>query len=301
VFIKSGYPRLAKYSQKLAAYLALVRPLTLVAPLVVGLFGVGAVSLHYHMSLDFTKMMLVSTSLMLLQAYAQVTNQIADIDADRVNKPYRPLPSGKISVNEAWQFSGILLVTGLLLAATQGYCFLVLCLAMLFFSLTYSFYPFRIKRYLWINLVWLAFGRGFFPLLACWSTVADINEEALALATHLFLYVFALQSTKDFQDVVGDLADNVKTLPNTYGVRKACRYMALLIAADFYVLCGFILAKILSAKYLLLAIADVVGVACVDLTEREAVFENNLGWVLYYIGLGLNYILLFTAEILDGV
>ena len=52
-----------------------------------------------------------------LNAFSNGLNQIFDLEIDRVNKPHRLLPSGRISMPEAWCLSLLFLVIALLLAA----------------------------------------------------------------------------------------------------------------------------------------------------------------------------------------
>src|SRR6478752_9291448 len=50
-----------------------------------------------------------------LNAASNALNQIYDLEIDRINKPRRPLPSGKLSLETAWVFTGITYVIALVL------------------------------------------------------------------------------------------------------------------------------------------------------------------------------------------
>src|SRR5262249_16943748 len=49
-----------------------------------------------------------------LNAASNALNQIYDLEIDRVNKPKRPLPSGDLTLRQAWIFTWIMFAIGLL-------------------------------------------------------------------------------------------------------------------------------------------------------------------------------------------
>ena len=51
-----------------------------------------------------------------LNAASNALNQIYDLEIDRINKPARPLPSGRLSIREAWIFTWITYAVALVLA-----------------------------------------------------------------------------------------------------------------------------------------------------------------------------------------
>ena len=51
-----------------------------------------------------------------LNAGVNALNQIYDLEIDRVNKPKRPLPSGRLSMRDAWSFTCVTYVIALVLA-----------------------------------------------------------------------------------------------------------------------------------------------------------------------------------------
>src|SRR4026209_878485 len=51
-----------------------------------------------------------------LNAASNALNQIYDLEIDRINKPKRPLPSGRLSLKKAWTFTLVTYVVALVLA-----------------------------------------------------------------------------------------------------------------------------------------------------------------------------------------
>ena len=93
--IVEGYPRLQKRFGRLVGYIQLVRPFTLVAPILAGIFGVLAPINNIDFQ-TFLVAIYVGVTLALAQAAGQCLNQYADVELDKVVKPYRPIPSGLI-------------------------------------------------------------------------------------------------------------------------------------------------------------------------------------------------------------
>src|SRR6185369_5920261 len=83
------------------AYIDLARPFTLVAPALGFISGaltaIGAAPREPWSSSLLTGPLLGSAMAALLNAGNNALNQIYDLDIDRVNKPKRPLPSGRLT------------------------------------------------------------------------------------------------------------------------------------------------------------------------------------------------------------
>jgi 4-hydroxybenzoate polyprenyltransferase len=176
----------------------------------------------------------------ILNAASNTLNQIADLAADRINKPHRPLPSGRVSVAEAKTLALVLYLLGVVPAwllvpepyhtfkekllapvGEHGAFFLYLgaALATGIYSLPQLG---RTKRFgIWANVT-IAVPRGLWLKVAGWGTVASVWElEAWWIGLIFGLFLLGAASTKDFSDMAGDRASGVFTLPVKYGERKA--------------------------------------------------------------------------------
>ncbi len=180
-----------------------------------------------------------------LNAASNVLNQIADFEIDRVNKPDRPLPSGRVSLREAWTVT----VVGYLLALlptwlvvphpyetwsakltaplAEHVCFFIY-LAGLLFTLVYSLPALgRTKRLGWLANLTIAIPRGTLLKVAGWSMVAPVwSAEPWWIGAIFGLFLLGASSTKDFSDMEGDERGACRTLPIIYGPRKAVWLMA---------------------------------------------------------------------------
>jgi geranylgeranylglycerol-phosphate geranylgeranyltransferase len=107
-----------------------------------------------------------------LNAASNALNQICDLEIDRVNKPRRPLPSGRMSLTEAWLFTAFAYAAALILAwqvapGGRRECFWIVVVAALI-TFLYSVPPFRTKRLgVWANVT-IAIPRGVLLKVAGW-------------------------------------------------------------------------------------------------------------------------------------
>src|ERR1035437_9582359 len=97
--------------KKAALLLEFSRPFTLVAPALGFLSGAatayGAAPREIWHA-DLIAFPLVGALMAAaLNAASNALNQIYDLDIDRVNKPKRPLTSGRLSMGQAWLFTAI--------------------------------------------------------------------------------------------------------------------------------------------------------------------------------------------------
>ena len=167
---------------RVAVFLELSRPFTLVAP-ALG-FASGAVTAAGAVPRDVFSRDLVLfpviglTMAAVLNAASNALNQIYDLEIDRVNKPRRPLPSGRMSIAEAWLFTAggyavALLLAWLVAPGGRRECFWIVVAATLM-TFVYSMPPFRTKRLgIWANVT-IAIPRGVLLKVAGWSAVKTV-------------------------------------------------------------------------------------------------------------------------------
>lgn len=284
--IKKGYPRLQRRFGRLAAYVALMRPFTLIAPISAGVFltlapveEIGLQQVHYAVY--------VGVTLALLQAAGQVVNQYADADLDRVAKPYRPVPQGRVSREEAMGFAWLLALLAVARAFTVSLAFGLFSLLIMFSAVFYSLPPFSPRRVSPVlNLLWLSASRGLLPVMACF-TVYSTLERALPYSALAFLIVLGWQGSKDVEDVEADRMYGVKTVANTYGL-KALRVLALASTVLYVV------GALLLGKPLLLLVVPVFVFGLIYYAKRTGLTENVIGWTVYYASLALYFLLVFV-------
>src|SRR5262249_41721373 len=212
------------------AYVDLARPFTLVAPALGFMSGaltaVGAVPREPWSAGLLVAPLLGSAMAALLNAGNNALNQIYDLEIDRVNKPTRPLPSGRLTIPDVWWFTNSTYAIALVLAwlvapAGRHECFWLVVIAVVCTYL-YSVPPFRTKRLgIWANVT-IAIPRGTLLKVAGWSSVKTIaGVEPWYIGAIFGLFLLGATTTKDFADMDGDRRGGCRTLPIQYGVRRA--------------------------------------------------------------------------------
>jgi len=201
-------------------------------------------------------------------------------------KPYRPIPSGLVSREEALGLAWLLASFSIARAFTISTFFGLIVLTLIFFAVFYSLPPFSPRKVnALLNVGWMAFSRGFLPMFAVWSVYGDINT-AMPYSILAFLWVMGLQSTKDIQDLEGDIRFGIKTIPGSYGLAGQIALMS--ICSLTYVFCA-----LMFKLYLMLLVIPLVIIAIINLRKQTSMLENTVSWIIFYLGLGLIYILMF--------
>ena len=222
----------------LRAYLELVRPFTLLAPA----FGMitGGVIAFFSTSEPIAGRLLASVVVRgamlaaLLNAASNSLNQVCDVVADRVNKPHRPIPSGRVSRRGATALAVGLYLAALGLAASINLQCFVIAGAGALLTLAYSLPPVRTKRLTFGANMTIAASRGLLLPICGWSTVRSVwSAEPWYIGLVFFLFILGAASTKDFSDVAGDAADGCRTLPVRYGPRRSAVLMSPFLVLPF--------------------------------------------------------------------
>ena len=296
-------------------YVDLARPFTLVAPALGFLSGaltaLGASPREPWSPALLAAPFIGAAMAALLNAGNNALNQIYDLDIDRVNKPKRPLPSGRLTIAQVWTFTNITYALALVLAwlvAPDGRheCFWLVAVAVVCTYL-YSVPPFRTKRLgIWANVT-IAIPRGVLLKVAGWSSVKTvIGVEPWYIGAIFGLFLLGATTTKDFADMEGDRRGGCRTLPIQYGVRRAAWMISPSFVIPFLMINIGAATHVLTGNFWLLQILGGVmtayGLYVLYLMLRRpedlAVEENHVSWAHMYrmmfvaqIGFALAYLL----------
>ena len=211
----------------LLAYLELTRPLNgVIAFISAWLGGMFASQGRVENIIDI-RLLLVSISALALLSAGNAINDYCDYNIDRINRPKRPLPSGRIRRRDTLIFAIALGAIGIWLGAlinrnATGIAILV--------GVALVSYAFWLKRTPFVgNLV----VSGLTGLTFIAGGVAiDSVKGTLIPATFAFLFTTAREIVKDLEDTEGDLKHNLKTLAilrPQLAVKTAIGFMALVI------------------------------------------------------------------------
>ncbi|MGE0452359.1 MAG: UbiA family prenyltransferase [Vicinamibacteria bacterium] len=296
-------------------YLELARPFTLLPPALGVLSGAVTAWGAGHAKAPITAELLLPVlwgTLMaaVLNAANNAVNQIYDLDIDRVNKPKRPLPSGRLSVAGAGRFTVATFALAWLLAwladpTGSHECFVIVVFTTLLCWI-YSAPPLWTKRRGMLANLTIAIPRGLLLKVAGWSTVKTVlGLEPWFIGSVFGLFLLGAASTKDFADIEGDRAGGCHTLPILYGVKRAAWMIAPFFVLPFFLIPYGALSGILTGNRTLLLILGpaliLYGIYTTWLLVRRpeelAATENHPSWTHMYnmmmvaqIGFALAYV-----------
>ena len=200
-------------------------PLAIVRPrnLVIAAFGVAVGGFLALGRIAFPAALLWAMgSAIGLGAAGNTANDLFDVEADRINRPLRPLVTGAISRNAAVLLAGVAGGLGLWAAWWVSGTLFVLGLAALVVMLLYSplLKPYGILGNLGVALV------ASLPLIYGAMAAGDWRQ-GLAPAVLAGLLHVAREVVKDLEDVAGDLAIGRRTLPIEWGTDAAFTAIAV--------------------------------------------------------------------------
>jgi geranylgeranylglycerol-phosphate geranylgeranyltransferase len=236
--------------KRILSYVKLTRPQNnLIAALSV-LVG-ATISAHVD---SWYKVSLACLSAFLISAGGNSINDFFDVRIDRINKPYRPLPRGDISLSSALGFSIALFLSGITLslwikAASIGVAGLACGLLIIYSSILK-------KRFLWGNLTVslvsaLAFIYG--------GMVTDDFRLSLIPAAFAFLFHLGREILKDLEDREGDFSSGASTLPIVLGAGFSLGICSSVFIALIALTLFPYMLNIFSSAYLVLVLgADLV-------------------------------------------
>ena len=297
------------------AYAELARPFTLIAPALGFLSGaitaIGAFPPEPWGWPVIAPALVGSAMAMVFNAGSNALNQIYDLELDRINKGKRPLPSGRMTIGEAWGFTAIAYALTLMLAwlvapAGRHECFWIV-LAAIVATYVYSVPPLRTKqRGFWANIT-IAVPRGVLLKVAGWSAVKTaVGLEPWFIGSIFGLFLLGASTTKDFADMEGDRRGGCRTLPIEYGVRRAAWMISPSFVLPFLLINVGTAAGILTGQPVLLHLLGAGMTAyglyvCYLMLKRPedlAVEENHVSWAHMYrmmfvaqIGFALAYVM----------
>lgn len=215
-------------SSSLRGVLQLVRPLNTVmffaGVALGGLLGAGAEAFS---AVHGRALVLAMWSAALIGAGANAINDVFDVEIDRVNRPDRPLPSGKVSVGGARAVWAVTTLVGVGLSVLISPLHLGIALGSVALLYTYSAW---FKRLPLAGNLAVALILGL-AILYGGLAVAPEGSGALWLgACFALVTTLAREIAKDIEDMAGDAAGGARTLPLAAGVRIAGGIVLALVA-----------------------------------------------------------------------
>ena len=194
--------------------LEFIRVFNMTMPFTSGFVGVVMASRGVHVDMKALSGMFIPV---FLWAGGQVFNDIFDLNVDRINTPYRAVPSGRFTMREAIAFGGILTLIGITLSVMTKN---VLCQVLTIFAVIMSnLYSYSLKR----KGIYGHMNFAFCVLICIYIGQSAVSGKITSFYAPLgvFLYHVAINIMVSVGDVPGDKRTKVVTLPVQLGEIRA--------------------------------------------------------------------------------
>lgn len=277
-------------TSKSKGFIDLVRPFTLLAPIIVSICIMIA-SLIYNSNENLSSVfwfvvLPASISLALLNGASNALNQITDLETDKLSKPYRSIPRGDVKISEATIICILLYLISIVISLMINPIFFLFVSLIIIFTVTYSIPP-RLKDKLYFNMVWLGIPRGLLGILASWSVFGNIiHPLPITIGIIAMVYLIGGSITKDITDAKADKLTGTKTLINTYGVRNVAMIALPFMIFPFAFIPMLIHAGFLDFQFIFLSLLVIPSFFVFYLMIRDNTnvnrLENSLSWAFMY-------------------
>lgn len=155
-------------------------------------------------------------------------NQLKDVALDQINKPYLPIPSGKLTIQQAKWIIGISCILSLALAYFNNWGLFLLIIAIQLLGIAYSVPPLSLKKHHVLAAVCILLVRGILVNLGMTAqfllTITGkwfIPVEVWPLTLFITGFSIGIAWFKDIPDTKGDQAFNIQTLALTITPERA--------------------------------------------------------------------------------
>lgn len=157
-----------------------------------------------------------------------LTNMVFDEEVDRLNKPRRPIPSGKVQKTTAHKVGIALYTIGVLFGFITSIELGVLATIFAAVSYAYSAPPLRLRNFVWGSAITGAIIYGAIPFLAAVTISTNSAYTPIFLAFYVALFI-VISNTKDFEDATGEKKAGIKSIATELGEKTGA---ALIIAGE---------------------------------------------------------------------
>ncbi len=296
--MKEPYTKTRFLSKQARGTLDLLRPFTLAAPFIVSM-SIMVASLVFNFKTDMLSSIpkdwwitvgQAGFTIALVNAASNALNQATDVEADKISKPYRPIPRGVVKRESAQSLAYILYLFALLRAVTINVWFGVFVFLIMIFTVMYSLPP-RMKKYLFVNQLWIAIPRGMFGIMAAWSVFIPDGSHPFQLTPLIIgavatTFLLGGMSTKDIIDSEADRATGTKTLINTLGVKQTALICFPFMLFPFVFIPIFTYTNMIDSHLWILSLFAILSIFIFYLMIQRSeskTLENVHAWSIMYV------------------
>lgn len=161
---------------------------------------------------------LAALSVVIITIAGNLINDYFDVETDRINRPERPIPSGRLKRKQALLISISLFILGNILLTMLDFVLLKLGLAATFLLIIYT--PILKRRPL-IGNITVSLLLSLTIVVGALASGAFLNlRNAVLPATLIFFLSLPREILKDGEDFIGDRNASLRTFPIVFGIRR---------------------------------------------------------------------------------
>jgi len=210
--------------KKLTSILKITRPINVIITFISVII---AAAICFPDKIPALNVLLAAFSAALTAASGNIINDIFDIEIDKINRPLRPLPSGKITSREAYILIAVIILGSFIISFLVSYSAFIVVIVSHLLLFLYSKYLNRIPL---LGNITVAFLTGLVFIFG--GVVVRNPSVAIIPAVFAFLINFIREIVKDMQDVEGDKKSSVNTFPIQFGFNKSKFIILFLYCCD---------------------------------------------------------------------
>jgi geranylgeranylglycerol-phosphate geranylgeranyltransferase len=207
-----------------------------------GLAGViGEIIAYGTVSGDLFWMPLVFITIFLITGAGNAINDYFDVGIDAINRPERPIPSGRLKKESVYKISIALFACGIIVAFFIGSTRIPFFIALVN-SLLLFLYAFSLKRKVFVGNLSVAYLTGSTFLFGGAAYGLKGIEATSVLFCLSMLATLAREIVKTIEDIEGDKKDGAVTLPIRIGERSSAYtasvvgFLAILLSPVPYIM-----------------------------------------------------------------
>ena len=192
-------------------------------------------------------------------------NDVFDVKIDEINKPNRPIPSGRISLENARNYAYLLFGIGIVLSIIDSYLVnsiwpsvIVIPAAVIMY-----FYARNFKAMPLIGNITVATLTGFCfviagVVIACATSSLKILFISIYLGLFAVFMTLAREIVKDMEDIEGDKKEGARTFPILYG-KKIPSIISIILIVVTTLMCPILyFFKIFNIWYMVIMILPII-------------------------------------------
>jgi len=166
--------------------------------------------------------LMASLSTFLLSLAIYISNDMVDIEVDKINAPSRPLIGRSVNKTDVLTLVLLLNFGGMTIAYWLGCNAFYIAIAEIVLGITYSVKPFSLKDRFLAKTLAIGFG-GILAIMFGGVANGNINEVVAYGAAIFLIFLFVTSPVNDLADYVGDQSQGRRTIPIIIGPKNTIK------------------------------------------------------------------------------